>query len=293
MRAPRADLAVMGKILPAAEAVFRFAARRYRRTGSRAALGDAERERMREVFAHIHRTNGWGGSESASGPGSGIERTALLRDDLSRLVKELGIDTFLDAGCGDFHWMKEADFSVQRYIGVDVVPEIIARNQRLYSDATLEFRVGDITRDRLPRADLIFCRDCLVHLPLRGVFRALENFARSGATFLLTTTFTAREANPEIPLGGWRPLNLRRAPFNLPEPVRELDERCPLDRGNYTDKRLALWRLARRPRTLAIPWIPFFSRLLLGGREGDGLLHHGAIALPEPGAASAGRPRRG
>jgi hypothetical protein len=92
---------------------------------------------------------------------------------------------------------------------------------------------------------LIFCRDCLVHLPLRDVARALENFRRSGAEYLLTTTFTTREVNPEIALGGWRPLNLRREPFDLPEPVREIDERCPPDRGDYADKRLALWSLAR------------------------------------------------
>jgi SAM-dependent methyltransferase len=230
-----------------ARAVVRYALRAPPR-----ASAPADPAGMRETFASIHRTNGWGGTESVSGPGSGIERTALLRQDLSRLVSELRIDTFLDAGCGDFFWMRETNLRVRWYSGLDVVPEIIDRNRRLHSSATRDFQVRDITTDPLPRADLIFCRDCLVHLPLRDVRRALDNFARSGATYLLTTTFVSRTANPEIPLGDWRPLNLQQAPFDWPPPLREIDERCPPDRGDYADKRLGLWRLAPAPGATAL-----------------------------------------
>jgi SAM-dependent methyltransferase len=199
---------------------------------------------MREAFSAIYRGAGWGASESVSGPGSGIARTALIRQDLDALIRELGAESMLDAGCGDFHWMKEASLpTVCRYIGVDVVPELILRNRTRYERPGRGFLAADITRDRLPRADLILCRDCLVHLPLADVRRALVNFRRSGAGYLLATTFITRMENPEITLGWWRPLNLERAPFGLPEPIRLIDERCPPDRVEYADKRLALWRL--------------------------------------------------
>jgi hypothetical protein len=47
----------------------------------------------------------------------------------------------------------------------------------------------------------------------------------------------------DIQTGGWRQLNLERAPFNFPSPGRMIDEKCWHTGGIYSDKRLALWRL--------------------------------------------------
>jgi SAM-dependent methyltransferase len=202
-----------------------------------------------EVFTEIYRTHGWYDPESVSGPGSGVARTALIREDLVRLLVELRVGSVLDAGCGDFNWLRFADLPVQRYTGIDVVPGLVAANQVRHGRAGREFRLADVTVDRLPRADLILCRDCLVHLPLRDVSRALGNFRRSGATYLLATTFRDHGPNVDIPIGHWQPLNLERAPFGLPPPVATIDERCPPDRGDYADKQLALWRLGDMPLT--------------------------------------------
>lgn len=202
---------------------------------------------IQEVFAEIHRSNGWRDPESVSGPGSGVARTALIREHLVRLLVELRVGSVLDAGCGDFNWMRLADLPVQRYTGVDVVPALVAANRRRHRRSGCEFRLADVTVDPLPRVDLILCRDCLVHLPLRDVGRALANFRWSGATYLLTTTFRDHGPNVDIPIGHWQPLNLERAPFALPRPLAAIDERCPPDRGDYPDKQLALWRLADVP----------------------------------------------
>jgi SAM-dependent methyltransferase len=199
-------------------------------------------ETMQEVFTRIYETRAWGPATSASGPGSDIERTAILRGDLSRMVRRLAVDIVLDVGCGDFHWMSQVQLGSARYIGIDIVPELIATNTRQYATTARAFQLGDITQPGLPRADLILCRDCLVHLPLANVAHALANFARSGAQYLLATTFTACQENSEIALGDWRPLNLQRSPFDLPEPLEELDDRPP-GRAD-ADKRLGLWRLA-------------------------------------------------
>ena len=61
----------------------------------------------------------------------------------------------------------------------------------------------DITRDRLPRVDLILCRDVLPHLSFADIARAVDNFKRSGATWLLTNTFVDRPRNDDIPTGAW------------------------------------------------------------------------------------------
>lgn len=198
---------------------------------------------MEEVFTAIFHDNAWGSAESVSGPGSTRERTAALVEDLRALLRQLGVRTLLDAPCGDFHWMGEAADAVESYIGVDVVGELVAENQRRFGNDRRRFLHLDLVRDPLPPADLILCRDCLVHFSFADVDRALAGFRASGAGYLLTTTFAGERKNVDVPTGAWRPINLELAPFHLPKPLLSLDERCTHSRGLYRDKRLALWRL--------------------------------------------------
>ena len=106
-----------------------------------------------------------------------------------------------------------------------MVPAVVEAAAAAHGGPTREYRVGDLIRDPLPQADLVLCRDCLVHLPLAEGMEALANIRRSGATWLLATTFPTREANPDIRMGRWRPLNLCRPPFSLPEPDQLVSER--------------------------------------------------------------------
>jgi hypothetical protein len=95
----------------------------------------------------------------------------------------------------------------------------------------------------LPGADVIFCRDCLVHLPIEEVKTVLRNFSRSGAKWVLTTTFPASGTNTEVRWSGWRPLNLQAEPFHLPAPMKLINEECTEDGGKYADKSLGLWQV--------------------------------------------------
>jgi hypothetical protein len=196
------------------------------------------------VFTRIYRGGDWGSAESRSGPGSELVRTAGLRRELPEVLAELEVDALLDAGCGDFRWLAEAELPVRKYIGVEVVPELAAELERRYARPGRRFLQADITRDELPPADLVLCRDVLVHFPDDDVERALAAFRSTGARWLLATTFTARETNEPIELGGWRTLNLEAPPFNFPPPVRALADLPIRDREHYLDKRLALWPLS-------------------------------------------------
>jgi hypothetical protein len=178
-----------------------------------------------------------------SGPGSSVERTSVFRDEIARLVRDLRADSLLDAPCGDFNWMRMLDFGEIGYVGVDIVPELIATNKQRYGDRQRQFLCLDITRSRLPRADVILSRDFFVHLSFADCMAAIANFRRSGATHLIATTFVARTNNEDINTGGWRPLNLERAPFNFRPPLMLIDERRTEDDGHYRDKHLGLWRL--------------------------------------------------
>jgi hypothetical protein len=192
------------------------------------------------VFTEHYEKNGWGIEETRSGIGSTVHNTEAVRAAIPRLLAEFHIRTLLDIPCGDFNWMKLIDLPI-RYIGADIVEEIVARNQRQYGSKIRSFIRLDLTVDSLPTVDLILCRDCLFHLSYRHINQALVNIKRSEARFLLTTTNPGLHKNKDIVTGEWRRLNLQIAPFCLPEPLILIDEKGwdPAD-----DRQLGLWRIS-------------------------------------------------
>ncbi|HWR49709.1 MAG TPA: class I SAM-dependent methyltransferase [Bryobacteraceae bacterium] len=199
---------------------------------------------LAERFGYIYDTNLWGSEESRSGLGSAVDETAHLRGALAELLRQIGVSSILDIPCGDYGWMSQAGLQVE-YTGADIVAVIVERNRTLYPGNT--FLQLDLTRDTLPRADLVLCRDCLVHLSFANVFRALRQIRESGAEWLLATTFLEHESNQDIPDGDWRMLNLERAPFNFARPEAVIVEGCTEAGGAYADKALGLWRVSGLP----------------------------------------------
>jgi hypothetical protein len=205
---------------------------------------NARARSVQHRFTKFYRRNVFGGRESRSGQGSSLVQTETIRREIPGLIQALGVRTMLDAPCGDFNWMQHAALPLDAYVGVDVVEELIAEHTRRYSGATRRFACLDIVEENLPRADLVFCRDCLVHLTFDQAFRAIRNFKRSGAEYLLTTTFPGTQNNLDLGPGDiWRALNLERPPFDFPAPLRLLNEGCTENRGAFADKSLGLWRL--------------------------------------------------
>lgn len=193
-------------------------------------------------FIKIYKKNIFGSSESRSGSGSTLEQTAYIREVLPAVLRELNVKSFLDVPCGDFNWLKLVDLSGVQYIGGDIVPDLVEKNNQAYATPERTFKTINIIQDELPKVDAIFCRDCLVHMKFDHAMQALQNFKNSGSTYLITTTFTDRPENEEL-YGIWRTLNLQKAPFNLPEPLKMINEKCTEGRMKFTDKSLGIWRL--------------------------------------------------
>ncbi len=101
----------------------------------------------------------------------------------------------------------------------------------------MEFRCADLTRDTLPKADAIHCRDCFQHLPTYLIVSALRNFEATGAKWLLLTTNDEVADYHDTVIGGFRPINFRRPPFNFPAPVCAIAE-------DTVGRSLALWDLS-------------------------------------------------
>jgi hypothetical protein len=177
------------------------------------------------IFSDIYsgKTPLWGQKESKSGGGSTMATTALLRAQLPEVIEKFAIKSMLDAPCGDYNWMKAVPKRFD-YIGGDIVAELIESNRKLYASERVTFRVLDITKDELPEVDLIFCRECLQHLSNGNVKKALNNFKRSNAKYLLVTQYPGTWRNYDIHDGDYRPLNLRRGSFHLPKPIYVIKE---------------------------------------------------------------------
>jgi SAM-dependent methyltransferase len=202
---------------------------------------------LAERFARIYQTNLWSDTESRSGLGSSLDATRRLREELPALLRRLRARSLLDVPCGDFNWMRQVDLEGVAYVGGDIVGPIIEANRARYETAGRRFMTMDVTTGPLPRADVVLCRDCLVHFSFANIVAAFRAITASGAAYLLTTTFLTRETNADIVDGDWRPLNLTRAPFFLPEPEVVLLEECTEEGGAYADKALALWRVSDFP----------------------------------------------
>lgn len=204
-------------------------------------------DQMQDAFTQVFRQNFWADQESASGPGSNLKQTAILRYNLELFFELFEIKSVIDAACGDFNWMKEITYPFEQYIGIDIVPDLITRNNTKYGDETHVFHHKNIVRDLLPKVDVIICRDCFVHLHFDDIKTALRNFKKSGSKYVLMTTFKKKRPNTEVArYGFWRTLNMELSPFNLPEPILYINEGCTESNpdDSFDDKCLGLWKLA-------------------------------------------------
>ena len=196
----------------------------------------------KEAFTFIYKTNYWSGAESISGGGSDLVHTQSIIKSISKLIEELNLQSILDIPCGDFLWMQYVDIKSTKYIGGDIVDELIEDNINKHGITNeIEFKVLDLLQDNLPKSDIIINRDCLVHLSFNDIQDALANVKNSKSKYLLTTTFPNTLNNKDITTGEWRTINLEKPPFNFPPPIKLINEEY--NNPNYKDKSLGLWAI--------------------------------------------------
>ena len=142
---------------------------------------------LKDVFGEIYDNNLWTIGESKSGAGSELKSTEVIRKELPEVIKKFNIKTVLDIPCGDFNWMSHVGFDGVEYMGADIVESMIEENKKKFGN--VNFKVLDITKDELPKVDLVFARDILGHFDLGNIQKALTNIIQSGSKYLLTTSF--------------------------------------------------------------------------------------------------------
>ncbi len=173
------------------------------------------------IFTEIYEKAGWGRNDQGigySGLGSTVEHTQTYRQFIEDFIRENYITSVVDLGCGDWTFSKLIDWQGATYLGIDVVKPVIEENIRLYSSPTIEFRAEDIINADLPRADLLICKDVLMHLTNEDVQIVLQKIGGfKHCIFTHDVDFATRTAqNGDISRGGFRHVDLRKSPFYLP-----------------------------------------------------------------------------
>lgn len=177
--------------------------------------------RFEKIYVH----NLWGDPASVSGVGSNLATTENLRAKLPELFLKFNIKTVLDVPCGDFYWMQHVvrDMPHLKYIGGDIVPQIIESNSQKYKYENVQFSVIDLRFDDLPDVDIIIVRDCLFHLSFDDIEKVKSNIKRSKIKYILTTThiLDGDFLNTDITTGDFRLIDIFKEPFCFRGPVLE------------------------------------------------------------------------
>jgi hypothetical protein len=206
---------------------------------------------LKKKFTGVFLENAFGGDTSLSGRGSDLDQTQKIQQELPQLFSQFSITSLIDLPCGDQNWISNLNLSGIDYLGIDIVAELIAKNNEKFSTEKRKFTELDITREVPPRADLVLCRDLLVHLNTKDITKALRNIKRSSSTYLLTTSFTKNREYKNLPIYtrivGWRPINFQTSPFGFPTPLAIINEGCTEGGGAFADKCLVLWKISDLP----------------------------------------------
>ncbi|WP_456678268.1 methyltransferase domain-containing protein [Bradyrhizobium sp. RDM12] len=128
------------------------------------------------------------------------------------------------------------------YTGIDIVPSVIAHNQKEFSTPRRNFICLDAIAETIPAADAVLCREVLFHLSFADSMSLIRNVYKSGSRFFLTTTERATGYNSDIDSGDFRILNLQISPYNFGPPIMEI-----ADDSVSVSRIIGVWRLEDFP----------------------------------------------
>jgi len=184
------------------------------------------------VMSQIYEKHLWGGENYDFYSGEGSHHCEFVEPYIE-VVKEF-LESFddpivvCDLGCGDFNVGKDLFSSSKKYIGIDIVPELIERNKKKFTADNLNFFCLNIAEDELPEADCVILRQVLQHLSNKEVKQIADKL--SNYKFVILTEHIPEGdfvPNKDIITGQGNRIkknsgvDLTKSPFNL----KWIDER--------------------------------------------------------------------
>jgi hypothetical protein len=165
--------------------------------------------------------------EAVSGSGSAVETQGPLLTFLPRWLATNGIRSMVEASSGHWAsgWQRHVRWPRIDYVGADVLKSIVDANSRLLQDnanfglASAHFERVNMVTAALPKADLLFSKDTIIHFS----FKRIESLLRLSVTVcpprfkhVLFVHEPRKGDNVDIEgVDQHHALNLRAAPFWL------------------------------------------------------------------------------
>ncbi|AFL81235.1 hypothetical protein Aeqsu_1755 [Aequorivita sublithincola DSM 14238] len=110
----------------------------------------------------------WGGNQTDFYSGEGSHHPEIVNPYIDAVTAFLTSFknklTVCDLGCGDFNVGNQLVTHTKKYVAVDIVPSLIARNNETFKAENLEFQCLDIAVANLPTGDCAILRQVLQHL---------------------------------------------------------------------------------------------------------------------------------
>ena len=212
---------------------------------------DNESKERQWSFENIYKKGTWQDNKDTplSGNGSSIAVTTETRRIMKRIIRDYNIKSIVDAGCGDVTWipvlLKElVDEGIDiTYTGCDITEFLIEKHKEKYKHhSNMSFLHLDIVNGKLPKGDLVLCRDAIQHLLIKDGIKALKNISDSGSKYLLATSYirqTPEKNAQDLKRTGYCiSRDLMRKPYNLHDAIALFSEK-----NNEYHKYLGLWEL--------------------------------------------------
>jgi SAM-dependent methyltransferase len=163
----------------------------------------------RQVFTDIWERDLWGGG---SGPGSGEEFAAPYAGALEGYLAGAVV---VDIGCGDYRVGRR--LRCREYIGIDIVPALIAQLQSQCTSPGVRFLCGDALTMELPAGEVCLIRQVLQHLSNAVAAALLARLVARYPIVVATDEIRGQGNDDKTTDGGVRAngLYLEEEPFNF------------------------------------------------------------------------------
>jgi len=137
----------------------------------------------KDAMEQVYKKKLWGTDKSKFYSGDGSHDSELVDpyiDVLKSFLNSFKAPLILcDLGCGDFNVGKKIVKYAKKYVGIDIVKDLIEYNKETFIEGNLEFKCLDISEDNLPYGDCAILRQVLQHLSneeVQKIVRKLYDF---------------------------------------------------------------------------------------------------------------------
>lgn len=196
----------------------------------------------KEAMEQIYSLKLWGNNNSEFYSGEGSHLPQIVNPYITTVTNFLTSFknplVVCDLGCGDFNIGKKLVQYSKKYIGVDIVADLIKHNKEKFKANNLEFHCLDIAKDDLPNGDCAILRQVLQHLSNTEI-KSITDKLRAFKYVILTEHIPQGEFIPNIDIISGQGIRLKKQsgvnllapPFNLK--VKEEKEllSIPLEKG--------------------------------------------------------------